>query len=230
MRSSIGLLAASAAGAVAQSTLTTSLFMGGNVVDGVGYIGSVVSAGPSDTVYALACTATDICGPESITQTLTIGPSKFDYQFVTETMGVQGSASETCQISGTTAAVCKVSVEFDISIKDVATTSTAIVTTTTFTGSEMAGVPVELTAGVEKLSGATPASAAASSTASASKSSKASGSSTAASSSAAGSASAASSSSASGASSTMSSGRGGDILAFVMFSAVSVSVGALMIL
>ncbi|KAG9806429.1 hypothetical protein KCU68_g22019, partial [Aureobasidium melanogenum] len=85
----------------------------------------------------------------------------------------------------------------------------------TTTLSELAMVPVELTAGVEKLSAATPASAAAS----ASGSSKASGS-----------GNAASSSSASGASSTMSSGRGGDILAFVMFSAISVSVGALMIL
>ncbi|KAH0400926.1 hypothetical protein KCU89_g4691, partial [Aureobasidium melanogenum] len=216
MRSSIALLAASAMGAHAKDTMTTSLFLGGSLSNGAEYAGSVVSVGPSDTVYELVCTATEVCGTASLPQTLTVGPSTMNWQFATETMGVEASVSEACQIKGTASAVCQVTFNMEINAQDV-TTSTSVKTTTTL--SELAMVPVELTAGVEKLSAATPASAAASSTASASGSSKSSGS-----------ANAASSSSTSGASSTMSSGRGGDILAFVMFSAISVSVGALMIL
>ncbi|KAG9573073.1 hypothetical protein KCU77_g15382, partial [Aureobasidium melanogenum] len=213
MRSSIALLAASAVGALAKDTMTTSLFLGGAQTAGQEYAGSVVSVGPSDTVYELVCTATGVCGTYSLPQTFTVGPSTLNAQIATKTMGVEASVSEACQISGTTSAVCQVTFNMEINVQDVTSTSTSIETTTTL--SELAMVPVELTAGVEKLSAATPASAAAS----ASGSSKSSGS-----------ANAASSSSASGASSTMSSGRGGDILAFVMFSAISVSVGALMIL
>ncbi|KAH0367631.1 hypothetical protein KCU65_g4542, partial [Aureobasidium melanogenum] len=228
MRSSIALLAASAVGALAKDTLTTSLFLGGSQNEGQQFAGSVVSVGPSDTVYELMCTDTAACGTLTLAATLTVGPSNLEYQFATETMGVEASVSESCDISGTASAVCQVTFNMEINVQDITSTSTSIETTTTLT--ELGMVPVVLTAGVEKLSAATPASAPASSTASASGSSKASGSGNAASSSAAGSANAASSSSTSGASSTMSSGRGGDILAFVMFSAISVSVGALMIL
>ncbi|KAG9679630.1 hypothetical protein KCU95_g13724, partial [Aureobasidium melanogenum] len=217
MRSSIALLAASAVGALAKDTLTTSLFLGGSQNDGQQFAGSVVSAGPSDTVYELVCTETAVCGTLSLAATLTVGPSHLEYQFATKTMGVEASVSESCDISGTASAVCQVTFNMEINVQDITSTSTSIETTTTL--SELGMVPVVLTAGVEKLSAATPASAPASSTASAAGSSKASGS-----------ANGASSSSTSGASSTMSSGRGGDVLAFVMFSAISVSVGALMVL
>jgi hypothetical protein len=90
-------------------------------------------------------------------------------------MGLEASASETCQISGTSSAVCQITLDLDIQLSGVASTRTSIALTTSFSGSELAGVPVELTAGVEKLSAATPASASGSSTASGS-SSKASGS------------------------------------------------------
>lgn len=107
---------------------------------------------------------------------------------------MEATATETCDISGTSLAVCQITAGFDIQVSDIASTSTSFVTTTSFSGSELAGVPVVLTAGVEKLSAATPASASGSSTASGS-SSRASGSGGAASSSAASSANAASTSS-----------------------------------
>lgn len=66
MRSSIALLAASAVGALAKDTLTTSLFLGGSQNDGQQFAGSVVSAGPSDTVYELVCTETAVCGTLSL--------------------------------------------------------------------------------------------------------------------------------------------------------------------
>jgi hypothetical protein len=59
MRSSIAVLAASAAGALAQSTSTVSLFLGPPGISGQQWAGSVVTAGPSDTVYEILCTA---CG------------------------------------------------------------------------------------------------------------------------------------------------------------------------
>jgi hypothetical protein len=109
-------------------------------------------------------------------------------------MGFDASASETCDMSGTTSAVCKVTVNLDIAVAGVTTMTTNTVITTSLSGSQLPVVPVVLTAGVEKLSAATPASASGSSTATGS-SSKASGSGSAASSSVAGSASAASTSS-----------------------------------
>lgn len=66
MRSSIALLAASAMGALAKDTMTTSLFLGGAQTAGQEYAGSVVSVGPSDTVYELVCTATGVCGTYSL--------------------------------------------------------------------------------------------------------------------------------------------------------------------
>lgn len=66
MRSSIALLAASAMGALAKDTTTTSLFLGGSLNNGAEYAGSVVSVGPSDTVYELVCTATEVCGTASL--------------------------------------------------------------------------------------------------------------------------------------------------------------------
>jgi hypothetical protein len=65
MRSSIAVLAASAAGALAQSTSTKSLFLGAPSVAGQEWVGSVVTAGPSDTIYAITCTA-EICGTLSV--------------------------------------------------------------------------------------------------------------------------------------------------------------------
>jgi len=215
MRSSIAVLAASVAGALAQSTSTKSLFLGAPHATGQEWVGSVVTAGPSDTVYAITCTA-DICGTLSVPQTITIGQTHLNYEFETETMGLDATASETCKISGTTAASCQITLDLDIEVAGVTSTHTKIVTTTSYSGSELAGVPVTLTAGVEKLAAATSGSGAAAAGA--------------ASSSVAGSANAASPTSTSGASSTMASGRGGDVLALVMLSAVSVSVGALLIL
>jgi hypothetical protein len=127
-------------------------------------------------------------------QTITIGPSHLNYEYQTETMGFDASASETCDIKGSTSAVCRVTVNLDIEVAGVTTMTTNTVITTSLSGSQLPVVPVVLTAGVEKLSAATPASASGSSTASGS-SSKASGSGGAASSSMAGSASAASTSS-----------------------------------
>ncbi|KAI4728514.1 hypothetical protein E4T49_03704 [Aureobasidium sp. EXF-10728] len=217
MRSSIALLAASALGALAQETSTMSIFMGGQPLNGQKYAGSVVSVGPSDTVYEFLCTA-PACGTLAVSQTITVGPSHLNYQFVTETMGLGASASETCKISGTASAICTVIVDLEVDVPDVTSTTTSVAITTTLTGSQLAGVPVELTGGLEKLSAATPASG--------SGSSASSGSGGSASSSASGS----SATIASGASSIMANSRGGDVLALVMFSAVSVSVGALLIL
>jgi hypothetical protein len=63
MRSSIAVLAASVVGTLAQSTSIVSLFIGGPN-DGREWVGSVVSAGPSDTVYEILCTAS-MCGTYS---------------------------------------------------------------------------------------------------------------------------------------------------------------------
>jgi hypothetical protein len=111
-------------------------------------------------------------------------------------MGVEASASETCQISGTTSAVCQITLNLDIEVSGVTTVNTQVITTTSFSGSEVAGVPVTLTGGVEKLAAAaTAASGSGSSSAGSGSSSRASSSAGAASSSIAGSASAASTSS-----------------------------------
>jgi hypothetical protein len=61
--------------------------------------------------------------------------------------------------------VCQVTLDLDIEVAGVTTMKTNTVITTSLSGSDMAGVPVVLTAGVEKLSAATPASASGSSTA-----------------------------------------------------------------
>jgi len=65
MRSSIAVLAASAMGALAKDSSTVNLFLGGPTRAGQAYVGSVVTAGPSDTVYAIMCTAA-ACGSLSI--------------------------------------------------------------------------------------------------------------------------------------------------------------------
>jgi hypothetical protein len=211
MRSSIAVLAASVMGTVAQSTSIVSLFLGSPDA-GQEWVGSVVTAGPSDTVYEILCTAS-MCGTNSATvspshslhsrkplltpdnqQTLTVGPSHLNYQYVTETMGVEASASNTCQISGTTSAVCHVTFNLDVEVAGVTTVNTQIVTTTSFSGSVLASVPVTLTGGVEKLAAATAASGSGSSSAGSGSSSRASSSAGAASSSVAGAASAASTS------------------------------------
>ncbi|KAI5275871.1 hypothetical protein E4T47_01231 [Aureobasidium subglaciale] len=230
MRSSLALLlAACAMGVLAQETSTTSLFLGGPSISGQEYAGSVVTAGPSETVYALVCTGSACYNASTITQTYTVGPSTFALDFVTTTLGVEASASETCKITGTEAAVCTFTV--NVNIPDV--TALSIESFATLTGTLFNSFPVQLTAGLEKLASAT-ASASATGSASGSTSSSSStrtASGSALSSSAAASAGAASASdSGSGASSIMSNGRGGDVLALVMFSAVVVSVGALMVL
>lgn len=74
MRSSIALLAASAMGALAQETSTVNLFLGGTTSAGQGYVGSVISAGPSDTTYAIMCTAS-VC--ESITSSVRLPSHMF---------------------------------------------------------------------------------------------------------------------------------------------------------
>ncbi|KAI5207359.1 hypothetical protein E4T39_02015 [Aureobasidium subglaciale] len=149
-------------------------------------------------------------------ESYTVGPSDLNFEFVTKSLGVEASGSEVCKITGTEAAVCTVTL--NINIPDVTALSTE--TVVTLTGSQFNSVNVELTAGLEKLASATaPATGSAS------------GSSSSSSSSAAASVKAASASdSGSGASSIMSNGKGGDVLALVMFSAVVVSAGALMML
>ncbi|TIA70932.1 hypothetical protein D6C83_01124, partial [Aureobasidium pullulans] len=105
---------------------------------------------------------------------------------------------------GTTSASCDVA--FTI---EAGATRTALTTSLILTGSQMALIPIELTGGLEKLAAATGSAV----------------------STASGSVGAVSASgSDSGASSIMANGRGGDVLALVMFSAISVSVGALMML
>lgn len=66
MRSSIAVLAASALGALAQEASTVSLFLGGPGLPGQEWVGSVVTAGPSDTAYEIMCTATAVCGTYSV--------------------------------------------------------------------------------------------------------------------------------------------------------------------
>jgi hypothetical protein len=90
-------------------------------------------------------------------------------------MGVEASASETCQISGTTSAVCQITLNLDIEVAGVTTVNTHVVTTTSFSGSVVAGVPVTLTGGVEKLAAATAASGSVSGSGSSSKASSSGG-------------------------------------------------------
>jgi hypothetical protein len=89
-------------------------------------------------------------------------------------MGVEASASETCQISGTTSAVCQITLNLDIEVAGVTTVNTHVVTTS-FSGSVVAGVPVTLTGGVEKLAAATAASGSVSGSGSSSKASSSGG-------------------------------------------------------
>lgn len=69
-------------------------------------------------------------------------------------MGQAVSVSETCDLSGTTQAVCTADLTLSLAA-DGTTINTGLLTTTTLTGTELAYVPVTLTAGVEKLASAT---------------------------------------------------------------------------
>ena len=73
-------------------------------------------------------------------------------------MGIDATASKTCKMSGTTSAICTVHLDLDYEITGVTSGKTNIAVTTSYSGADMAGIPVTLTAGVEKLSAATPAS------------------------------------------------------------------------
>jgi hypothetical protein len=81
MRSSIAVLAASVAGALAQSTSTVSLFLGPTGITGQQWAGSVVSAGPSDTVYEIMCTA---CGTISATVRVSCTPFTYSKSILNE--------------------------------------------------------------------------------------------------------------------------------------------------
>lgn len=76
MRSSIAILAASAMGALAQETSTVNLFLGKPAQAGQEYVGSVISAGPSDATYAIMCTAS-VC--ESISSSVRLLPLIFTH-------------------------------------------------------------------------------------------------------------------------------------------------------
>jgi hypothetical protein len=192
MHSSIALLASAAIGAFARaSTSVVPLFLGGPVPSRQAWAGSVVSAGASDTVYAIVCTSG--CGSTSVTvhdiqsafpqrkgkqkltdtqqQSITIGPSTLNYDFATDIGGQQVSASETCELAGTTSAICEITFSLSIAVPGQTTILTSSATTVTLTGSQASPGPVTITAGVEKLAAATGASGSGSHSSSASMSS-----------------------------------------------------------
>jgi len=138
------------------STITTSLF-GLNSVNN--YVASVVGDDSSAITYAVSCTTGASCVP-GYTFTFTEGSSTADFDYSTKTGGAEVSVTMACQLSGTTSAAC------DVTVSEAAgTISTAVTSTTTYTGSGMPYATVTVTGGVEKLVSATASSSEASSSA-----------------------------------------------------------------
>lgn len=180
-----------AAGAVAQSTMTTSWLAGG--FDNTP-VASVIAADSKAVTYSIACNDSDIqegeCGiPAGFT--VTAGPSIFEYHYTDYTVAtdytVDFTMDASCAIEGTTKAVC-------VESADGSDANFPGLSTETLTGTDVEWGPLVITAGAEKLSATAGATATGSSSASETSASAQSGSRTSAGVSATGSSTAASTS------------------------------------
>ncbi|KAL0258320.1 hypothetical protein SLS55_007495 [Diplodia seriata] len=152
-----------AAGAVAQSTITTSWFASG--FDNTP-VASVIAADSNAVTYSIGCSYSDIregeCGiPASFI--VTQGPSIFEYHYTDDSVASDYTADFTmdasCAIEGTTQAVCVESAAGSEANFPGASTET-------LTGTDVEWGPLIITAGAEKLSATAGASATGSSSAS----------------------------------------------------------------
>ncbi|OJD35186.1 gpi anchored [Diplodia corticola] len=152
-----------AAGAVAQSTITTSWLAAG--FDNTP-VASVIAADGDVVTYSIGCSYSDItegeCGiPAAFT--VTAGPSILEYHYTDDSVASDYTADFTmavsCAIDGTTQAVC---------VESAGGTEANFPgeTTETLTGTDVAWGPLIITAGVEKLSASAGASATGSASAS----------------------------------------------------------------
>lgn len=192
-----------AAGAVAQSTITTSWF-------GLGFenipVASVISADSSGIVtYRIACSYDDIsegeCGIPGDGLTVTMGPSIYSMDYTDMGVDADFTVNQSCDIHGTSEAVCVQSLAG-------ADANDPGVETETLTGTDVAWSPLYITAGFDNLSAASAGASASTTQASATGSSS--------SASATGSVAQSGSRTSSGASSTASS-TGGEYPRFLRF-------------
>ncbi|KAL1311469.1 hypothetical protein AAFC00_004412 [Neodothiora populina] len=153
----LGAIFALSSAATAQSTITTSVF---GLSNEYGYGGSVIGSDNDAVTYGIECTDGVSC-PADFTAVLTGGPSTAQVVYVTSTEGVAAEITQQCELEGTTAATCDVTI-----IAAVEDYSTAIETTTSLSGAEAASlwIPLTVTAGLEKLAAMTTASATATGT------------------------------------------------------------------
>ncbi|KAK4141445.1 uncharacterized protein C8A04DRAFT_14080 [Dichotomopilus funicola] len=167
MRSfTVAVAAASvAAGLTIHATNTTASgnhanFFLDDSIDGQGmYAASVIEAcNPLETVYAIQCTGvadddyyvdSRTCGSDAPTLTVTAGPSTYfaEYSIATRVAGEDGvgTVAESCKVIGTTKADCTVSLSVSI-----AGTSTTIVDSAIYTGTDFHVHQVSITGGAEK--------------------------------------------------------------------------------
>ncbi|KAK4120564.1 hypothetical protein N657DRAFT_579689 [Parathielavia appendiculata] len=119
------------------------------------YAASIIDACVDQTTYALRCTSgpsyirTDVCGANAGVVTLTAGPSTYRISSTTavRTNGQDVSATlqESCQLRGTTQAVCTAMIGGSV---DKTTTSASL--STTISGADYYRFDVAITGGAEK--------------------------------------------------------------------------------
>ncbi|KAK0119468.1 hypothetical protein ONS95_010916 [Cadophora gregata] len=124
------------------------------------YAASIIEACADRTVLALRCTSggsfvgTQTCGPNAAAATVTVASTSYylSSAVTTSTLGSQVSATaiESCQLGGTTAATCAVTIGGEVDGKKTSTS-----TTTTVSGTDYYRFDVAITGGAEKTASAT---------------------------------------------------------------------------
>ncbi|KAK5715341.1 hypothetical protein LTR17_016775 [Elasticomyces elasticus] len=158
MWSQTTLLAACAVGALAQSTTTLAQVSSASTAMATVLIGTVTSGLEASvvdadacggTTYAFTCTDSRECSAAP-TFSLTEGPTHHQFSYATSTAGATGSYAESCSLSGSSYAVCVVTLSLSAP-----GTSTHTKTTVTASGTDLHYGQFPITAGAEKLATAT---------------------------------------------------------------------------
>ncbi|GME26083.1 gpi anchored [Neofusicoccum parvum] len=145
-----------AAGTMAQSTITTTWFAGGFENNPVA---SVIGADSTAVTYSVGCSKEDIDNDECGMAggfTVTAGPSIFEFEYTDALTASDYTAdfsmSESCDLSGTTMAVC-------VESAGGSEANFPGVSTETLTGTDVSWGTLYITAGFDNLAAATGASA-----------------------------------------------------------------------
>ncbi|KAK4164364.1 hypothetical protein QBC43DRAFT_50025 [Cladorrhinum sp. PSN259] len=138
------------------SVPTINMFIDGDTSLGsFKYAGSIIDACVDRTTYALRCTSgpsfvgANTCGPNAQIVTVTSGADFYRISTATSTKtaghNVVGTLQETCNLQGTTRAVCSGTIGGSVD-----KTTTSVSTTVTYTGASYRRYDVAITAGAEK--------------------------------------------------------------------------------